>query len=228
MSWRGIKKFFTRLVLWFFSISVLLVLLFRFAPVPYTPLMAIRALQFPEETVKHKWVPMEQISKQMQIAVICSEDQRFLEHWGFDLEAINKAIEEREKGKRLRGGSTISQQTAKNVFLWPQRSWVRKAFESYFTLLIEVLWPKERILEVYLNSIEMGPGIYGVQAAARHWFGKSAEQLNRAEAASIAAILPNPREYNPVNRTRYIEGRKQWIIKQMNNYGPLQLNTTHQ
>jgi len=221
MKWKHIKRFFIKLSLWFFGLSLALVLLFRFVPVPYTPLMAIRSISYPEESLQHKWVPMEEISKQMQLAVICSEDQRFLEHWGFDLKAINKAIEESKKGKRLRGGSTISQQTAKNVFLWPGRSWLRKGFESYFTLLIEVLWPKERILEVYLNSVEMGPGVYGVEAAAKHWFGKSATDLTRSEAASIAAILPNPRAYRPIKRTEYIENRRRWIVKQMGYFGPL-------
>lgn len=224
MRWKRIKRFLIKLSLWFFGLSLALVLLFRFVPVPFTPLMAIRSLSYPDESIQHKWVPMEEISKQMQLAVICSEDQRFLEHWGFDLTAINKAIEESKKGKRLRGGSTISQQTAKNVFLWPGRSWVRKGFESYFTLLIEVLWPKERILEVYLNSIEMGQSIYGVEAAAKHWYGKSAASLNRSEAASIAAILPNPREYKAVKRTQYIENRRRWIVKQMGYFGPLEFN----
>lgn len=224
-NWKRIKRFLAKLLLWFFGLSIAIVLLYRFVPVPYTPLMAIRALEYPDEDTQHDWVSMEEISPQMQLAVICAEDQRFLEHWGFDLEAINKAIEERKKGKRLRGGSTISQQTAKNVFLWPGRSWVRKGFESYFTLLIELLWPKERILEVYLNSIEMGPGIYGVEAAAKHWYGKSAAKLTRSEAATIAAILPNPRQYKPVNRTQYIERRRQWIVRQMGYFGPLEFNS---
>lgn len=226
MKWRSLKRILIKILLWFFGLSLGLVLLFRFVPVPYTPLMVIRSLEYTDEERKHDWVPIEEISPNIQLAVICSEDQRFLEHWGFDLEAINKALEERKQGKRLRGGSTISQQTAKNVFLWPGRSWIRKGFESYFTLLIEIFWPKERILEVYLNSIEMGPGIYGIEAAAQHWFGKSAKELNRSEAASIAAILPKPRSYKPVKRTQYIEGRRVWILRQMRNYGPFEVKTT--
>src|SRR5690606_18292583 len=127
-----------------------------------------------------------------QLAVICSEDQNFLKHRGFDIQAIEKAIEDNQKGKRIRGGSTISQQTAKNVFLWPQRSWLRKGMEAYVTILIELIWSKERIMEVYLNSIEMGNGVYGAEAAAQYWFKKPASKLSKSEAAAIAAILPRP------------------------------------
>lgn len=144
-----------------------------------------------------------------------------MEHSGFDFEAIEKAFEKNKKRKRIKGGSTISQQTAKNVFLWPQRSYVRKGFEVYFTFLIEVFWSKERILEVYLNSIEMGTGIYGAEAAAQHWFRKPAAKLSRYEAASIAAILPNPRKYRATRSSGYIENRKNWIMRQMNYFGPL-------
>ena len=226
MKWRSLKRILIKTLLWFFGLSLGLVILFRFVRVPYTPLMAIRSLEYTDEERKHDWVPIEEISPNIRLAVICSEDQGFVQHWGFDVKAINKALEERQKGKPLRGASTISQQTAKNVFLWPGRSWIRKGFESYFTLLIEIFWSKERILEVYLNSIEMGPGIYGIEAAAQHWFGKSAKELSQSEAASIAAILPNPRSYKPIKRTQYIEGRRIWILRQMRNYGPLELETT--
>jgi len=174
--------------------------------------------------LKHDWVPIEAISKNLQLAVICSEDQNFLAHNGFDMEAIEKAIEHNKKGKRIRGASSISQQTAKNVFLWPQRSWFRKGLETYFTFLIELFWSKERIMAVYLNSIEMGNGVYGVEAASQFWFKKPAIKLNRNEAAAIAAILPNPRRYRANPATNYIQGRKNWIVRQMNFFGPLDYN----
>ncbi|MFT5244804.1 MAG: monofunctional biosynthetic peptidoglycan transglycosylase, partial [Psychroserpens sp.] len=141
---------------------------------------------------KHDWVSVEDISKNLQLAVICSEDQNFLKHYGFDVKAIEKAYENNKKGKRLMGASSISQQTAKNVFLWPQRSWLRKGLETYFTFLIELIWSKERIMEVYLNSIEMGPGIYGAKAASQYWFKKPPSSLSKQEAAAMASILPNP------------------------------------
>lgn len=184
--------------------------------------MAIRAMEneAPPQ-FQHDWVSMDQISPNLQLAVIASEDQKFLTHNGFDVEAIEKAIESNKKSNKTRGASTISQQTAKNVFLWPQRSWLRKGFEVYFTFLIELFWDKERILEVYLNSIEMGDGIYGAEAAAQFWFKKSAADLSSSEAASIAAILPNPREYKANPASNYIANRKNWIIRQMRNLSPL-------
>ncbi len=169
----------------------------------------------------HDWVPLDRISRNIQLAVICSEDQHFVRHNGFDLKAIERAISENKKGQRIRGGSTISQQTAKNVFLWPQRSWLRKGLETYFTFVMELVWSKERIMEVYLNSIEMGKGIYGIEAASRHWFGKSAGKLTKDEAAAIAAILPNPRNYKANPASHYIQVRKAWIVRQMGIYGNL-------
>ena len=204
--------------------SFLLVLLFKWVPVPATPLMAIRAVQYPEEEIRHDWVPIEQISNNLQMAVIASEDQNFTTHQGFDLKAIRKAIEENKTRKKDRGASTISQQTAKNLFLWPDSSWLRKGLEVYFTFLIELLWSKERILEVYLNSIEMGKGIYGAEAASRAWFSKSAEDLSPYEAAAIAAILPNPRQYSANPPGPYIAQRKAWIVRQMRNLGTLYLS----
>ena len=186
--------------------------------------MIIRDYQLSENMEKgweHDWVPIEDISSHLQLAVICSEDQRYLKHHGYDIKAIERAIENNKQGKPLKGGSTISQQTAKNVFLWPHRSWVRKGFETYFTFLIELMWSKERIMEVYLNSIEMGPGIYGAEAASQYWFGKSAKNLTKEEAAAIAAILPSPLRYKARPASTYIEGRKTWILKQMDYFGPL-------
>lgn len=221
---KRLTKFLFKTLLWFVLLSVAWVVLYKYVPVPYTPLMAIRASQGGSSyETQHNWVSMDEISREFQLAVICAEDQQFLNHKGFDYEAIEKAYQSNRNGKRLRGGSTISQQTAKNVFLWPGRSWLRKGLETYFTFLIETLWSKERILEVYLNSIEMGDGIYGAEAAASYWFHTSAEDLSTHESAAIAAILPNPRRYKATPRTTYIENRKQWILLQMNNFGHLNL-----
>lgn len=221
-----IRRFFIfifKLIVSLILLSVLIVIIYGWAPVPFTPLMGIRALEFPEEKIQHEWVSIDKISNNLKVAVIASEDQNFPHHNGFDIEAIEKAMENNRQGKRVRGASTISQQTAKNVFLWPQRSWVRKGFEVYFTFLIETFWSKERILEVYLNSIEMGKGIYGAEAASRAWFNKSASALTPREAAAIAAILPNPRQYRANPASSFIEGRKSWIVRQMQNMGPLQI-----
>tara|TARA_R110001592_G_scaffold351163_2_gene648122 strand:- start:208 stop:891 length:684 start_codon:yes stop_codon:yes gene_type:complete len=222
---RKLLRFFGKLVFWCVVLSIGLVVLFKYVPIPATPLMVIRYFENTNETNnwKHDWVSIDKISKNIQLAVICSEDQKFLEHSGFDIEAIEKAYEHNKKGKRIKGGSTISQQTAKNIFLWPDRSWLRKGLESYFTFLIENIWTKERILEVYLNSIEMGPGVYGVEAASQYWFKKSAANLSAYEAAAIASILPNPRKYRANPATNYIQKRKQWIVKQMHFYGEFEL-----
>lgn len=218
-------KFLLKLLLYALVIPIIIVVIFKWVPVPATPLMAIRYFeqkQTDQKTVwKHDWVPLEDISKNLQLAVICSEDQNFLKHRGFDIQAIEKAIEDNQKGKRIRGGSTISQQTAKNVFLWPQRSWLRKGMEAYVTILIELIWSKERIMEVYLNSIEMGNGVYGAEAAAQYWFKKPASKLSKSEAAAIAAILPRPLKYKANPPTAYIASRKLWIMKQMMFFGPL-------
>lgn len=211
------KTLFTLLI-----VSVLWVVAYRYLAVPYTPLMGIRTYQGDANfELRHEWVPLEDISEAFQMAVICAEDQNFFHHGGFDYEAIQKAYSNNKKGKSLKGASTISQQTAKNVFLWPERSWLRKGLEAYFTFLIETLWPKDRILEVYLNSIEMGDGVFGAEAAAQYWYRKSAKRINRHEAASIAIVLPNPRKYRPTSRGSYLENRKLWVLRQMNNFGNL-------
>ncbi|WP_299223404.1 monofunctional biosynthetic peptidoglycan transglycosylase [uncultured Psychroserpens sp.] len=217
-------KFIFKILFWLFIFSVVLVVVFKWVPVPITPLMIIRNVEqsnTTKNTKQHDWVPIQKISYNLQLAVICSEDQNFLKHHGFDIEAIEKAYKNNKKGKTLKGASTISQQTAKNVFLWPERSWFRKGLETYFTFLIELIWSKERIMEVYLNSIEMGPGVYGAEAAAQYWFKKSATQLTKHEAAAIASILPNPLRYKANPTTSYIETRKRWIITQMGYYGQL-------
>jgi monofunctional biosynthetic peptidoglycan transglycosylase len=168
-----------------------------------------------EIKLRKNWVPIEDISTFMQRAVIASEDQHFISHWGFDLEAIEKAYKSNKKGKRIKGGSTITQQTAKNVFLWPARSYLRKALEAYFTLLIELFWSKERILEVYLNSIEMGDGVYGIEAASHYYFNKPAKDLSKRESAAIAAILPNPLKWSASKPNAYIQKRQFRILKKM-------------
>ncbi|MEW6079605.1 MAG: monofunctional biosynthetic peptidoglycan transglycosylase [Thermodesulfobacteriota bacterium] len=197
--------------------SLLPVIIFRFVPVPVTPLMIIRCAQqiFNDETVtvKKEWVPLEEISPNMACAVIASEDQNFTRHFGFDFKSIRKAYDKRNV--RLRGASTITMQTAKNLFLWPDRSWIRKGLEAYFTVLLETLWSKERILEVYLNVAEMGKGIYGVEAAANAYFKKQAAGLTRNEAAMIAASLPRPLKMSPARPTAYMISRQAWILRQM-------------
>lgn len=222
---KKIFRFFWKAALWFLGLSLFSVVLFRFVPVPITPLMVIRSIEqvFGEDELrlKHDWVSIDKISKHLPLAVVCSEDQNFMNHSGFDLKAIEQSLEASKKGKRLRGASTISQQTAKNVFLWPGRSWVRKGLEVYFTVLIEFVWSKERIMEVYLNSIEMGKGIYGAEAAAQFYWKTSAKNLSRSQAAAIAAILPNPRKYSANPPGPYVQERIGWIVGQMGQWGTL-------
>lgn len=189
--------------------------MFRWLPVPATAFM----LRDPAADQRHDWVPWSEISRHAAVAVIAAEDQKFLEHDGFDFEAIDQALTDSRRGRRLRGASTISQQVAKNLFLWPGQSWVRKGLEAWFTLWIELLWPKQRILEVYLNSAEFGRGVWGVEAASRHFFGKPAARLNRPEAALLAAVLPNPRRFRVSNPSPYVRQRQDWILWQMRMLG---------
>ena len=204
----------------FFASTILAVVVLRFIPVYFTPLMFIRCFQQIAEgksmTLHHHWVPIDEISDHLPVAVMASEDQRFLLHHGFDYDAIEKAAKRNlNGGKRKLGASTISQQTAKNVFLWPGRSWVRKGFEVYFTALTELLWSKQRIMEVYLNSIEMGDGIYGADAVAEYHFGKKAEDLSRSDCALIAATLPNPRKFSSKSPGSYMRKRQRQILSNM-------------
>lgn len=209
-----IFKFIAKTLMALLIFTVLWVVIYRFVPVPGTPLMLIRKIS--EGTpINHTWVPMEKISPDMAIAVVASEDAHFMEHNGFDWEQIEQAYTDAEKGKRLRGASTISQQTAKNVFLWPGRSWVRKGLEAYFTVLIEFFWSKKRIMEVYLNSIETGEGLYGIAAVAEKNFKKSPDKLTRLECALIAATLPNPRRFSSKKPSKYIIKRQTAILKEM-------------
>lgn len=164
---------------------------------------------------EHHWVDGRTISPAMQLAVIASEDQKFPRHWGFDLESIDKALEKQKRGGRVRGASTITQQVAKNLYLWPGQSWVRKAVEAYFTVLLESLWPKQRILEVYLNIAEFGKGVFGVDAASKKYFGKPAARLNMQEAALLAAVLPNPKRLRVDKPSAYVRARQGWIVRQM-------------
>lgn len=217
---KSLTLFLLKLFRWSALLVLLWVLLGSFLPIPYTGLMLERQLdawwQGQSYQRQHQWVPYEKISRHAKQAVVAAEDQKFPEHYGFDMAAIEKALVYNSKGSKVRGASTISQQTAKNVFLWSGRSWLRKGLESGFTLLIELAWGKQRILEVYLNSVEFGPGIYGVEAASRHFFSKSAARLTRQEAALLAAVLPNPLRFKVNRPSPYIYKRQQWILKQMN------------
>lgn len=219
-----VLKILKWLIIGFFASTILAVLAYRWIPVPLTPLMVIRCVQNVSKgepaAIHHEWVPLEKMSKYLPVAVMASEDQNFMHHHGFDFDAIQDAAEEKIRGGRSRGASTISQQTAKNVFLWPNSTWVRKGFEAYFTVLIELIWPKERIMEVYLNSIEMGPSIYGAEAVAQQHFGCSAADLRRSDCALIAATLPNPIRFSSLTPSRYMRKRQKQIEVQMR-YIPL-------
>lgn len=219
-------KILKRLLIWvrnllifLFVSSILAVVAYKYIPVYYTPLMFMRLYEQKKEgkdfKLKHQWVPLSQIAQPLVQAVVASEDNLYLEHNGFDIEQIQKAREEAEQGKRVRGASTISQQTAKNIFLLPTKSYIRKGVEVYFTFLIEWIWGKERIMEVYLNSIEMGDGIYGAEAVANLHFDKQAYQLTQADAALIAATLPNPRRFNSAKPSAYMQKRQSKILSLM-------------
>ncbi len=220
-----VSGFLFKVLLWFLGISLFFVVLFKFVPIPFTPLMVIRVIENKtagnEVFFSHDWEPLKNISENLQKAVIASEDGTFLKHNGFDFTAMQKAYKSNERGRRIKGGSTISQQTAKNVFLWQGRSYLRKGLEAYFTVLIEIIWGKERIMEVYLNSIEMGDGVYGAQAAAEHWYRKGAANLTPIQAAGIAAILPNPRKFKATSSSSYINNRKTKIVRVMRQVGTI-------
>ena len=218
---RLIKKTLKWIVVAFFASTILSVVALRFLPVVVTPLMLIRCYEQvkagEELKLSHDWEPLSNISKDLPIAVMASEDAKFLDHHGFDYQAIEHAAKRNREHpeKRKLGASTIPQQTAKNVFLWPGRSWVRKGFEVYFTALIELMWPKERIMEVYLNSIEMGNGIYGAQAVAEEHFNTDAKSLTKVQCALIAATLPNPRKFSSKNPSAYMLKRQKRILREM-------------
>lgn len=220
---RKLWRFAWKSAMWFVIVSVFSVILFRWVPIPVTPLMLIRCVQQKWDgkpaTLEKDWVSLDQINNNLQLAVVCCEDQNFLKHHGFDFDAIDRAQKEAEDGGKLRGASTISQQTAKNVFLWPGRSWIRKGFEAWFTLLIEIFWSKERIMEVYLNVVELGDGIYGAEAAAQHYFGKHAKDLSASESALLAVILPSPLRYSVSAPGPYVLRRQSWALQQMGFWG---------
>lgn len=221
-----LRLLFNRLlnaVKWFAIGSVLLVLLFRVVPPPGTALMVERKIQswLDGEPIdlQRTWKPWNQISDNLKLSVIAGEDQHFPEHWGFDFGAIKAALLHNERGGSIRGASTLSQQVSKNLFLWSGRSWLRKGIEAWFTALIEVLWPKQRILEVYLNSAEWDEGVFGAEAAARHHFGVSAASLTRQQASLLAAVLPNPRVWSASHPSPYVSQRAGWIRRQMSQLG---------
>lgn len=207
--WRIIK----RVVIILFILQFVYILLLKWVNPPIT-LTQLGSL-ISGDGLKRSYVSMKNISPYAKLAVICSEDQLFPEHDGFDVKNIEKAIEHNEKSKKIRGASTISQQVAKNVFLWQGRDWIRKGLEVYFTVMIELIWGKKRILEVYLNVSEMGKGIYGVEAASRAYFNKPAKSLSRLEAARIAACLPNPKEYTVKPLSGFVASKSAWIVGQM-------------
>jgi len=223
-------RFLTKLLLFFFISTILMVVVYRFVPVYLTPLMVIRIVEQlsagQQPVLHHTWVPIDRISPHLIQAVVASEDNLFTDHWGFDFQQIKKAIKDNKHRSKPRGASTISQQTSKNVFLWPHSSLVRKGFEAYFTVLIELVWGKKRIMEVYLNSIEMGKGIYGAESVARLHFHTSAAKLTSRQSATIAATLPNPLRYNSAHPSSYIEQRRVQIQQLMTRIGKVDLDTS--
>jgi monofunctional glycosyltransferase len=226
---RGLGRRIRRFLVWSLLIVLLLpaglLVVYRFLPVPLTPLMVIRLAQ--GEGLQKDWVPLRQIAPALRQAVVASEDNRFCEHNGFDWSALSEVLGELEAGERPRGASTITMQTAKNLFLWPDRSLLRKGLEAWLTPQIELIWSKRRILEVYLNIAEMGPGIYGAQAAAEHHFGKAAADLTRSEAARLAAVLPNPRVWSPTAQSGYMVRRVRTIGRRIDQLGPMLDCTTN-
>jgi monofunctional glycosyltransferase len=220
----GIARALAWMVLAFLLVSAGPVLLFRWLNPPYSAFMAEMQIAAWTEhdssyIFRHTWAALEQISPNLPLAVVASEDQKFPEHWGFDVEAIEKAYALNGHSHRVHGASTISQQVAKNLFLWPGRSYVRKALEAYFTVLVESCWPKRRILEIYLNIAEFGSGTYGAEAAAQRFFHTSAARLTRSDAAVLAAVLPNPQRFSAAAPSRYILERRDWILGQMQALG---------
>ena len=216
---KNVTRWIRNILIFFFTSTILSVVILKYIPVYVTPLMLIRAVEQmmdgKEPVIKHYWVPLDRINHNLPQAVMASEDNLFLKHSGFDLEQIQKAQLEAQEGKRQRGASTISQQTARNVFLWQQRSWLRKGLEAYFTLLIEKIWGKERIMEVYLNSIEMGKGIYGADAVARVNFNTTPDKLTKDQCAYIAVSLPNPLQRDSAHPTAKMKKMHNTIKKRM-------------
>lgn len=218
------RRILARLLAVGFGMLLALIVAYRFVPVALPNVIIERYVEAYAQgnfafSARHDWVSSDQIAPAMKLAVIAAEDQRFAENFGFDWDAIRKALQHNERGRSVRGGSTITQQTAKNVFLWGERSWLRKGLEAGITVLLETFWSKERILTVYLNSIEFGSGIFGVEAAAHHYFHKPASRLSSREAALLAAVLPNPIRYKVQAPSGYVVRRQQWILRQMRQLG---------
>ncbi len=215
-----VTRWLRNILIFFFTSTILAVVILKYIPVYITPLMLIRCVEQMIDgeapQINHRWVPLEKISHNLAQAAMASEDNLFLQHKGFDLEQIQKAQIDAQKGKRQRGASTISQQTARNVFLWQHRSWLRKGLEAYFTFLIEAIWGKERIMEVYLNSIEMGKGIYGADAVAHINFNTTPDKLTRSQSAYIAVSLPNPLQRDSAHPTSKMKKMQRTILKRMN------------
>jgi len=220
---RRILRFFLKCLLVLLLATVGIVALFRFVNPPFSALMierhAAASWAGKKYSSRYEWVPFDRIAPAAGLAVIASEDQNFARHHGFDMQAIEKAIDHNDENKRIRGASTLTQQTAKNVFLWPGRTWLRKGIEAYFTVLLESLWSKRRILEVYLNIAEFGDNVYGVEAASQQFFHKPASRLTREEAALLVATLPDPHRLKPYAPSAYLRERQQWILQQMDQLG---------
>ncbi len=221
-----LAKWMLKILLYFLGITLGWVLLYKFINPPITYLMVQRGFERKADgksfKIDKQWLSFYELSNNLKKAAIAGEDANFMQHNGFDFEAMQKAFKKNQKGKKLRGGSTISQQTAKNVFLWPGRSYIRKGFEAYFTFLIELCWSKNRILEVYLNVIEMGDGVYGAEKACQKYYGKSATSLSKAQAALLIAVLPNPRKWSPAEPTNYLSHRQYLILRNMRNLGKIE------
>lgn len=224
--WKLVLRFVKLFAIFFIGITVFWVLLYKFVNPPVTWLMVTRGFERKADgkdwKIDKEWRDFDEIADAMKRAAVAAEDQKFLTHHGFDFDAMGKAINKNANSKKLVGGSTISQQTAKNVFLWPGRSYIRKAFEAYFTALIEIFWSKKRIMEVYLNVIEMGDGVYGIQAASQYYYGKDASQLTRREAAAIASIFPLPLKWSPNEPTKYLRRRQSAILRNIRRVGPME------
>lgn len=207
-----------------FAVTVGVVIMLRWIDPPTTAFMLVDRLGAyasgsPGYVFRHRWVDWVQLSGEMKLAVVAAEDQRFSDHFGFDFVEIEQALSQRSRGESMRGASTITQQTAKNLFLWQHQSWVRKGLEAYFALLIEVFWPKSRILEVYLNVAEFGHGVFGAGAASEHFFHRRASQLNRSQSALLAAVLPNPIQFRVEAPSPYVRARQAWVMRQMRALG---------
>ncbi len=214
------SKWILRLFLLFFAFSITPVIIYKFLPPPFTPLMFLRTIGLKIDgdpiNLSYKWIPIEKMSPYLFQATLAAEDDHFMTHSGFDIEAMRLAFESNQKNeKKIKGGSTISQQTAKNVFLWPHRDYLRKGLEAWFTIMIEQIWGKKRIMEVYLNVVELGDGIFGVEAASQKYFKKPASKLTKAEAAALIAVLPNPHIYKVLNPSNYTRSYKYAIITRM-------------